>query len=149
MMLSSPVRSMPRLVQLASYGAVSAMALGIDVATLVGLKEQAGMNYVVASAAGMLTGTIVHYTLAKVFVFGEGRLKAMAAEFLAYGVLGGIAMAASVATIVALTEWGGLDYRLSKALSVVLSFFIGYGLRKSLLFGAGLKPAPALAAASA
>ena len=62
---------------------------------------------------------------------------------------GEIAMAASVATIVALTEWGGLDYRLSKALSVVLSFFIGYGLRKSLLFGAGLKPAPALTAASA
>jgi putative flippase GtrA len=151
MMFYRAVRSMPRLEQLASYGAVSAVALGIDVATLVGLKELAGINYVVASAAGMLTGTLVHYALAKVFVFGEGRLKAKGAEFLAYAVLGGIAMGASVVAIVALTEWGGLDYRVSKALSVVLSFFVGYALRKSLLFGTGLKaaPAPTLSAASA
>jgi putative flippase GtrA len=142
-------RSMPWLPQLASYGAVSAAALCVDVGTLVGLKEQAGVNYAVAAAAGMVSGTVVHYALAKALVFGEGRLRARTAEFLAYAILGGLAMAISVLAIVAMTEWGGLDYRVSKALSVVLSFFVGYGLRKSILFAGGPKPAPAAGAACA
>jgi hypothetical protein len=137
-------RSLARFKQLGSYGAVSVAALCIDAGTLLGLKEQLGVHYVISSAAGMVLGTAIHYALAKALVFGDGRVKGRATEFLAYAALGGVGMAIGLAAIVVLTEGAGLDYRASKGLSIVLSFFAGYGLRKALLFGRGLKLAPPL-----
>lgn len=126
--------SFVRLQQLASYGAVSVAALCVDVATLVGAKERFGASYAVAAAVGLAAGTVVHYALAKAIVFEDSKLGAKGAEFLIYALLGIVATGLSLGAIIVFTEWGGLDYRLSKALSVVLSFFAGYGLRKAVLY---------------
>jgi putative flippase GtrA len=126
--------------QLLAYFGVSAIALAADFAVLVISKEYGGFNYIGASTFGLLVGTVVHYCFAKSAVFRTGRLSSRLAEFLAYAALGGVAMLASLGVILALTELGGFDYRVSKIPAVGVSFLLGFALRKRLLFDVKLRP---------
>ena len=122
------------LVSLLIYGLISVVAVCCDVTTLVILKELAGLNYLIASAFGIAIGLSVQYLLAVRFVFDPGWLNSKSVEFSIFACLGGTAALLGLSIIVVCKEFLGVNYFISKMVSISVTFFVGYFLKKTVLF---------------
>ena len=117
------------------YGAVSVVALGIDMWVLL-LLVTAGLLPALASGFSYLIGMIVHWLLSSRFVFGDDLAAAGAGRSRQQGLFFASALAGLVLTmaIVGLGDWLGIDTRLAKLAAVAVSFNATYLMRRKIVF---------------
>jgi putative flippase GtrA len=133
--LSNIPRWIPRWAgELAGYGLVSALALGVDTALLQSLVTYAGWNYLTASIFSFVTGALVAYFLSTWFVFRSRRVTNPVVEFSYFLALGVVGL--GINTLVLWLTVGVAGERLvpSKLLAAVCTFGTNFVLRRWLLF---------------
>lgn len=113
---------------LAAFGGFAA-----DYGTLLLLKEQAGLHYLVAVPLAFLVGLAVNYLIGILIVFNRGTLplKKELALFLAISLL---ALAVTEGSMYLFTDLLSVDYRFSRVLSGVLTYLFNFFSRRMLLY---------------
>ena len=114
--------------------AASHLGFWADLATLVLLTEVIGLYYLVSAVFAFVIGNSVIYILSVVWVFKHRRFKNRIAEFVAFCLIGVAGMGVMLGTMWFFTELLHLYYLISKTISSVLVFLVGFSLRKFLLF---------------
>ena len=122
--------------EFARYFAAGLVALGVDFSLYIALTELAGWHYMVSGAAAFCAGLGTVYLFSILWVFRDRRAGRKAREFALFATIGIAGLALTAAVIFALTEFAGLDYRLSKIASAALVFVFNFGCRKYFLFSA-------------
>ena len=122
--------------EFARYFAAGLVALGVDFSLYIALTELAGWHYLVSATAAFCAGLGTVYFFSILWVFRERRAERKAREFALFAAIGIAGLALTAAVIYALTEFSGLDYRLSKIASAALVFVFNFGCRKYFLFRA-------------
>jgi putative flippase GtrA len=121
------------------YLAVSAVALGCDVAVYAGLVS-GGTRAAAAGAVGYAIGLIVHYALSARWVFpdakGTRRTAPTLVKFVATGFIG---LATTAAIIDGLTRNHVAGAFSAKAAAVVTAYVIVFLLRRTYVFAAGTR----------
>ncbi len=127
--------SLARVPRYVRYVAVSAAALGVDMALFLTLIA-GGMIATLASGLGYCTGIFVHWFLSSRFVFSAHLAEDGAARtkqkglFVASALLGlGLTM-----LIVGASAAAGFDPRVAKIIAIAVSFNVTYLLRKIVVF---------------
>lgn len=120
--------------EFARYFAAGLVALGVDFSLYIALTELAGWHYMVSAAVAFCAGLGTVYLFSILWVFRERRAGLKAREFALFAAIGIAGLALTAALIFALTEFAGLDYRLSKVASAALVFVFNFGCRKYFLF---------------
>lgn len=126
--------------ELVLYGFASALALGLDWGLLL-LLTRLGVNYLVASATGFLSGMAVTYVLSVSVVFRHRAVADRRSEFAGFLAVG---LAGLVLTQGLMALWvGGLHMGpgLSKIPTAGIVFVFNFVVRKALLFRAERSPA--------
>lgn len=118
----------------ARYFAVSALALGVDFGTYVGLIRLAGVHYLVAAPVGFLLGLTVSYLLSVAWVFRDRRLANSRTEFFIFAALGLAGVLVNQLIVYGGVASAGLSYELAKLLSAGVVFGFNFVSRKLLLF---------------
>lgn len=122
------------------YGAVSALALGLDVAVFLMLTRW-GLMASVAAVFGYAVGLVAHFLLSTRFVFdtsATGRSAvSLFGRFAASG-LSGLAITAAVVAVVA--DLAGAAPVLAKTIAVVTSFVAVFLLRRTIVFAKAPDP---------
>ena len=116
------------------YTAVSAVALGVDIATLWLAVVSFGVEQSLAAAAAYATGLGVHYALSVRFVFGYRRLAARRHAEASVYVLSGLLGIVMSAAVVYVGGRLGQPLPVSKAVAVVVTFIAVFAIRKATLF---------------
>ena len=117
------------------YGIVSAVALGVDMWTLL-LLVTAGTLPALASGFSYLVGMVVHWLLSSRLVFGDGLAANRAGRSRQQGLFFASALAGLALTmaIVGLGDWFGIDTRIAKLVAVAVSFNATYLMRRKIVF---------------
>lgn len=117
------------------YIAVSAVALGVDVALFLGAIAL-GAPAALAAAGGYIVGIAAHWALSSRAVFGAQlaapgvRRRQQQALFIGSALVG----LALTTGIVGIAEAAGLDPRLAKLAAIAISFQTTYLLRRRIVF---------------
>lgn len=124
--------SVPRYVR---YVAVSAAALGVDIALFLTLIA-GGVLATLASGLGYCLGIFVHWFLSSRFVFGAQLADNGAARTKQKGLFVGSALLGLGLTmlIVGVSAAAGFDPRAAKIVAIAVSFNVTYLLRKVVVF---------------
>lgn len=121
------------------YGAISAIALTVDISILYAAITSVAMPAYIAAALAYAVGLIVHYLLSIRYAFAFRRLAGnQRAELSIYALTGLLGIAIS-ATIVHVGGLLGQSLLVSKMAAIVTSFFTIYIIRKLTLFSATTK----------
>lgn len=117
------------------YVAVSAAALGVDMALFLTLIA-GGVLATLASGLGYCLGIFVHWFLSSRFVFGAQLADNGAARTKQKGLFVGSALLGLGLTmlIVGVSAAAGLDPRAAKIVAIAVSFNVTYLLRKVVVF---------------
>ncbi len=117
------------------YVAVSAAALGVDVALFLTLIA-GGVLATLASGLGYCLGIFVHWFLSSRFVFGAQLADNGAARTKQKGLFVGSALLGLGLTmlIVGVSAAAGFDPRAAKIVAIAVSFNVTYLLRKVVVF---------------
>lgn len=135
------------LAQILRYTLVGGVAYAVDVGTLVGLTELAGLHYLASAAVGFGLGLVTNYVLSVAWVFPERVVSNRLAEFAVFAGLGVVGLGMNELTLYLLTGLAGVHYLASKVVATALTYAWNFVSRKLLLFTAARpEPAPALAA---
>ena len=120
-------------VQAIRYGAAAFGGFAADHCTLLPLKEDAGLLYLIAVPLAFLVGIAVNYFIGVWFVFRRGAmpLKKELALFLAISLL---ALAVTEGSMYLFTDLIRVDYRISRVLSGVLTYLFNFFSRRTLLY---------------
>lgn len=121
--------------ELALYGLASALALGLDYGVLLGLTWL-GVNYLVASGTGFLSGIAVTYLLSISVVFRHRPVADRRREFVGFI---GVGLAGLVLTQGLMALWvEGLHMTpgLAKIPTAGIVFLFNFTVRRALLFKA-------------
>ena len=124
------------------YSAASGVGLVVDVGLLMVLVERAHVHYLAAAAIAFLSGTVVVYAFSIGAIFRHRRLKDRRLEFGMFATIGALGLLVNLGVMRIAVGGFGLHYLLGKAISIVFTFSLNFGLRRALLFS----PAPATAA---
>ena len=116
------------------YFGASALALGIDMATLGGLVYFAGMHYLLAAPLGFAAGLGLIYLLSVRWVFAERRLVDRRIEFTVFALIGLAGMAINELVLYVGVDRFGLSPVQAKVPSAALVFCFNFASRKILLF---------------
>jgi putative flippase GtrA len=127
------------LVDLVKYGAASAAALVVDAGTLVVLNKLFGVNYLVASAVGFLSGLVVVYTLSVRYVFDDSRKLRPSQEIAGFLVTGLIGLGLTQAFMALFVGGLALSVPVAKVPTVAAVFAFNFISRRVLLFSAGTR----------
>lgn len=124
-----------RLLQFARYLAVSVLALGVDLAVFWALMASGDFEAVVAGAAGVLAGLVVHYTLSAFFVLADQETGKSHRRLISEHVLtGGAGVLITSAVIFAMVDLAGLAPFAGKGVAVVITFVVVYIMRAGYVF---------------
>jgi putative flippase GtrA len=117
------------------YVAVSAAALGVDMALFLTLIA-GGVLATLASGLGYCLGIFVHWFLSSRFVFGAQLAEDSAARNKQKGLFVGSALLGLGLTmlIVGVSAAAGFDPRAAKIVAIAVSFNVTYLLRKVVVF---------------
>jgi len=125
-------RSLTR--QATVYGAVSALALGLDVGVFI-LLTRWGLMASIAAVIGYMAGLVAHFLLSVRLVFDTDGTDRSGAILFARFAASGLAGLAITATIVALVaDLAGFAPILAKTVAVVTSFLAVFLLRRTIVF---------------
>jgi putative flippase GtrA len=116
------------------YFGASALALGVDLATLSGLIYVAGMHYLVAAPLGFAAGLALVYVLSVRWVFDERRLADRRIEFAVFALIGLAGMGINELILYAGVDRFGLNPVQAKVPSAAMVFCFNFASRKLLLF---------------
>lgn len=122
--------------ELLGYALASAVALGVDVATLLGLVRVAGWSYLPASAVAFLGGALVAYFISTRFVFHSHRVRNRALELGFFVALGTAGLLVNSMTLFLAVSKAGLSLLTAKGVSAGCTFATNFALRRQLLFAA-------------
>jgi len=92
------------------------------------------LNDILGAAVAFIVGLIVNYILATKFVFSPNEKIAWFAEFLIYGVIGGIGLLMTVGLIYLLTEMMNIHLMLAKVFVTAVVLVWNFFARKLLLY---------------
>ena len=121
------------------YLLVSVVALAVDSALLVALKDYTGAPLWFAVAIGFAAGVAVNYALSVAFVFHQHRLGHRGVEFLGFLVIGLVGLAVKEAVIEGLVAVGGLNYKLANIPAVGAAFVFNFAVRRAVLFSKNVR----------
>jgi len=124
------------------YGLVSIAALALDAGLLLFFVEVAGWHYLVAGAAGFLSGLGLAYTLSVAWVFSHRSRASPREEVAIFGLIGIAGLGLNELVLWVGTGVLGFHYMLSKAAAAGASFTFNFGFRKWLLFHPRKNPGP-------
>jgi putative flippase GtrA len=116
------------------YFGASALALGIDAATLAGLVYLAGVHYLLAAPLGFAAGLALIYLLSVRWVFAERRLADRRIEFAVFTFIGLVGMGINELILYIGVDRFGLGPIQAKIPSAALVFCFNFATRKLLLF---------------
>lgn len=121
-------------VQFIQNGFASGVAFAFDFGSLVLLTEAAGVDYLLSGTVAFLLGHLVHYAFCVLWIFPRRRFSNRLAEFGAFMAVGLAGVGMNDLVLWLLTEAGGMDYRLSKLVAVVIVYFFNFFTKKYLVF---------------
>lgn len=127
-------RSSNPSVQLIRSLAVSVIALVIDFGLLIILKEEAGLNYLVAATIGYCAGLVVNYWLSITWVFANRKLQNKPAEFTIFTAISLVGLILNGLILSAFVQQAHVDYRVAKLIATVVVFFWNFLARKKVLY---------------
>lgn len=127
------------------YSAASALALAVDVGLLWLLIEHAEIHYLLAASLAFSAGTAVVYTLSVSAIFRHRRVADRRLEFAAFAAIGMLGLLTNLFVLKLTVDGLGAHYMVGKALSIIFTFSLNFGLRRSLLFSAPSSAQGALA----
>ncbi len=119
--------------QFLRYLFAATIALIFDFGGLIVLKQNFGLNYLVAATVSFTIGLIVNYLLSAFWVFHSSKLKKRH-EILVFIVTGLIGLVLTDLILLALTTGLGLYYIFSKIIATVIVYFWNFGSRKKFIF---------------
>ncbi len=122
------------LLELVGYGAVSGVALALDVTTLEVLVKVAGWHYVPAAVAAFFAGGVLAYHLSVKYVFTARQLANRSLELGYFVALGAVGVVVNVAVLSRAIGQMGLDLLPAKLLAACGTFTTNFVLRRQLLF---------------
>lgn len=120
--------------QMLRYLVVGGIAFAVDLGTMVGLTELAGMHYRVAAAIAFTAGLLVNYLVAVSWVFNKRKLENRPIEFGVYALVGLVGLGLNDAILYGLSDLLHLHYTLSKLVSAAIVLQWNFFARRSLLF---------------
>ena len=105
-----------------------------DYALTIVLTELTPVTYIVASALGQITGGMVNFSINRNWVFPHGGRRRSVAGLL-YAAVWLISLLLNTLGLFLLTEYPGLDYRISKAITALLvGVAWNYNAQKRIVF---------------
>jgi putative flippase GtrA len=125
----------PFFVSLRRAQVASLVATVVDFSCLVFLVEVLRLWYVAATALGALAGAIVNFILGRhwSFMAGHERVRGQA---LRYAVVSAVSLALNSLGVYLLTEYLGLHYTISRAISAILvGLLFNFPLHRHFVFG--------------
>ena len=128
------------LAELLRYGAVSVIALLVDLGCLMALAQF--FHYLLAASFSFVLGGIVAYHLSVKYVFSQRRIGKAATELTLFITLGVVGLLVNVAVIAMSVNLWHVPLPLSKLLAAGTTFSCNFVLRKWLLFTTA--PAPTI-----
>jgi len=127
----------PLAAEFVRYFFAGLVALGVDFTLYVALTELAGWHYLVSASVGFCAGLGMIYVLSILWIFRARRLARKSHEFFFFAVIGVLGLGLTYAVLYSLTEFLGIDYRVSKVFAAGAIFVFNFGCRKYYLFRAG------------
>ena len=123
--------------QLSRYTIVSALALGLDFATLLALTGGFGLRASLAGVIGYAVGLVLHFALSTRFVFNTSAAqKSRARLFMEFAATGVVGLAITGGVLWLATDIAGIPTVLAKAAAVAISFAAVFALRRTVVFAA-------------
>lgn len=148
-LVSAPLVSAERLTllerlsgELGRYLMVAVVALVVDMAMLMLLRDALGTTTYFAAAAAFAGGLLTNYILSVAWVFQARAVRSPLVEFALFTAIGLVGLLLTELALMVGHDWWHLDYRLVKLLAVGGVFVWNFGVRKLLLFRQ-TSPAPA------
>ncbi len=115
------------------YGAAAFSGFVADYLTLLLLKEIAGLHYLAAVPIAFTVGIAVNYLIGVLFVFRRGA-RPMRLELPLFLVISLSALAVTELSMYLLTDLLCVDYRISRILSGVVTYFYNFFSRRWVLY---------------
>jgi putative flippase GtrA len=120
--------------ELSGYASATAVAFGVDFATLALLVSVCGVPYLLAAAVAFVVGTALMYWAATRHIFEFRRVTDPRKEFSVFLGIGAAGLAINLVVIYVAVEMFGLHYLVGKIGSGALTFVLNFVLRRLLLF---------------
>lgn len=128
------IRDDKRLVsQAMRYGLAAFGGFAADYATLLALKEWAQLHYLLAVPLAFVVGLAVNYLIGRWIVFQRAEMK-LRRELLLFAAISLLALAVTEGSMYCFTDWLGVDYRISRVLSGVITYLFNFFARRYLLY---------------
>ncbi|MEA4870237.1 MAG: GtrA family protein [Christensenella sp.] len=115
------------------YGLAAFGGFAADYLTLLMLKEWAQMHYLAAVPAAFLVGLVVNYLIGRWLVFPRAGM-GLHRELLIFAAISLLALAVTEGSMFCLTDLAGLDYRISRVLSGVITYLFNFFARRIILY---------------
>ena len=106
----------------------------VDLLLLVVLVERAGLHYLVAGGSAFIAGVVLNYGISRRWVF-RGRKYSQTVEFAGFLAVGGFGLLLNQTILWVFVSHLGVDYRLSKGISVGVVTSWNFITKKYLIFG--------------
>jgi putative flippase GtrA len=120
--------------QFARYLVAGVLCFVVDFSLLVLATEVAGISYRISAVLGFTGGLLASYWLSIGWVFNNRSLADKRAEIAVFFLIGILGLGLNEVVICVGTDIVGLDYRVSKIISVVMVLFWNFGSRRIILF---------------
>ena len=131
---SNHIRDDGRLVSQALRYALAAFGgFAADYATLLTLKEWAQLHYLLAVPIAFIVGLAVNYLIGRWVVFQHAEMK-LHRELLLFAAISLLALAVTEGSMYCFTDWLGVDYRISRVLSGVITYLFNFFTRRLLIY---------------
>ena len=120
-------------IQAMKYGLAAFGGFLADYAVLLLLKEWVGLHYLIAVPIAFTAGIAVNYLIGIWLVFQRGNL-ALGKELVLFVAISLGALLITEGSMYLLTDLLGIDYRVSRIISGVLTYLFNFSSRRLLLY---------------
>jgi len=126
------------------YIAASGLGLFVDVGLLWLLVECANLHYLAAASISFLSGTSVVYAFSVSVIFHHRRVEDRRVEFGVFATIGVLGLLVNLTVLKIAVDGFGAHYLAGKLASIIFTFSLNFGLRRTFLFSPRKKHAGAL-----
>jgi len=121
------------ILEAAKYSVVGGACTLLDMAILYALVRFFKFNYLVSSVISFSSGAVLNYFLCTTWIFHQRSISNRKIEFLMYIAITLVVLLINTIVIWFLTSLENFNYMTSKMVSVVITFFLNFLLRKFIL----------------
>lgn len=123
------------IVQLIRYGLVVAIAAPIDLGGYILLKEVFHVYYVLAATISFTVSLIANYLLSVAWVWTNHTGRQRHVDATIFAIIGVVGLGLTDLIVFAATDFGHLNYIVSKLIAFLFVFFWSFGARRFLFVG--------------